>query len=347
LKNLTKQQSAKIRFKALASPWQSFYFIPNGMWITVIKKTKFDPINLLSLNDLAWRLGENRTYLKELAANAEAHYAPFYRGKNVKPFQRVVSDKKRLIDNPTAEIKRVQRKIARNLLGRLPIPEYLYGAVKGKTIHHNADAHKGNAVVVKMDIKSFYPNMTSDLVYRVWRRELRCSEEVSRLLTRLTTYNGHLPQGAPTSSILANVYLASVYGPVLRLCDELNVVPGVYVDDLGFSGEQARSLMEPTRKLLAKDGFTLPTKKRDIFSARDSVEMTGIRRGGKGPRAPFRKLGDLRAGFHKLKVGAIPDGKKADYVKRLAARVAHIEQICAKDAESYVEQLKTYSVRGS
>ena len=307
---------------------------------------RFAPINLRSLNELEFRLGEDREYLRALAANVSSHYSPFQRSKNIKPYQRIVSTKMRSIDNPSLELKRVQRKIARNLLGNLDVPDFLYGAVKGKTIHDNAAAHHGAKLIVKMDIKSYYPSVTNDHIYRVWRFEMGCSREVSNLLTRLTTYERHLPQGAPTSSVLANIYLASVFQPILHQCAQLEVTPGAFVDDLIFSGSHARKLMEPTRKLLGRDGFSFSTKKREILSSRDEKLVTGIRDGKDGPRAPRKKLSDLRAGFHKLKLGIVPEAERVDYIRRLAARVSHIKNICEKDAAKYVRQLEDLRASG-
>jgi RNA-directed DNA polymerase len=307
---------------------------------TTNPKVRYEPLNLLSLNDLAWRLGEERPLLKRLADNIALHYKPFHQAKKAKPYQHVISSKKRSIDNPSEELKSVQRRIVRKLLGQTP-PDFLFGAVKGKTIHDNAALHHGAQYVVKMDIKSYYPSVTNDHVYRIWRHELGCSHEVAKLLTRLTTYERHLPQGAPTSSILANIYLSSVYEPILERCSNLDLKTGAFVDDLVFSGgAAAKGMMQPTRKLLGRDGFSFSARKREVLGPRDSKLITGIRDGRDGPRAPYGKLADLRAGFHKLAVGAVPESENADYIKRLAARVSHVNTICPKDAAKYIALLK-------
>jgi len=303
-------------------------------------KTRFAPINLRSLRDLEFRLGENRVTLRRLAKNPELYYSPFVREKKVKPFQRIVSDKKRPIDNPCDELKEIQRKITVKLLGGPDVPDFLHGSVKGRTIITNMAAHHHADVIVKMDIKSYFVKVTDDLVYRVWHRELKCSEAVAKLLTALTTFKGHLPQGAPTSSALANIYLSSAFVPILRISGDLGVTPGAYVDDIQFSGTNARLMMEPTRRRLARDGFSFPNKKREVMGRYDPKVVAGIRAGKDGPRSPKKKLSDLRAGFHKLELGLVADAEKPAYIKRLAARVSHINQICPKDAEKYQELLQ-------
>lgn len=299
------------------------------------RATKFAPLNLLSLRDLEFRLGENRVTLRRLAKNPHLYYSPFTREKKVKPFQHVVSGKKRPIDNPCDELKAIQRKIVAVLLGGPNVPDFLHGSVKGRTIITNMAAHQGAEVLVKMDIKSYFVNVTEDLVYRVWHRELKCSKAVAKLLTQLTTFNGHLPQGAPTSSALANIYLSSVFGSILSQSRELGVTPGAYVDDIQFSGPNARLMMEPTRRRLARDGFSFPNKKREVMGRHKPKIVAGIRAGKYGPRAPKKKLSDLRAGFKNLELGRVPDSEKPEYIKRLAARVSHINQICPKDAAKY------------
>ena len=306
-----------------------------------MERTRYAPINLLSLSDLEYRLGESREYLRTLAEYANAHYSPFKCMKPPKPFQRPTGKPPKLrdIDNPSDELKQVQRKICKRLLDHLATPDFLYGAVRGRTIHDFAALHNGAELVVKMDIKNYYPSVTNDHVYRVWRIELGCSRVVANLLTRLTTFERHLPQGAPTSSVLANIYLASVFGPILLRSKELSVKRGAFVDDIVFSGAVARQLMDLTRRTLGKDGISFSAKKREVLGSRHAKHVTGIRDGKDGPRLPRARLSAIRAGFHKLKLGLIPAEEQAEYVARLAARVAYVQSVCPKDASKFIGQL--------
>ena len=304
------------------------------------QRIRFEPINLKSLNDLEWRLGEDRAVLRDLACRVNEHYHPFPYEKKLKPFQRNLPRKNRLIDNPSDELKRVQRKIVRSLLAPLAAPDFLYGAVRGRSIRENAVVHHGAKVVVKMDIRNYYPTLTNDHVYRIWRCELGCSRDVANLLTRLTTYQRRLPQGAPTSSALANIYLASVYTPVHEQCEELGVKRSAFVDDLIFSGAEARSVMEPTRRILARDGLSISSRKREVFGPRDAKLLTGIRLGRDGLRVPKAKAKDVRAGIHKLVIGIISPSDREDYIKRLDARISHLRSICERDGARFSTQLE-------
>jgi RNA-directed DNA polymerase len=249
--------------------------------------------------------------------------------------------KLRPIDNPSEELKAVQRKILSNLLGNIAIPDYLHGAAKGRTIKTNAAAHLGARVVVKMDIKGFFQNVTNNHVYRIWKETLKCSPPVAKLLTRLTTYRRHLPQGAPTSSALANIYLGDVLPQIIRRCEKEVVSPSAYVDDIMFSGDNARAMMEPTREMLAMDGFSFPCKKRKVMGPRSSKVSTGVRLGRYRIRATKEKLSDIRAGIHKIALGIQLPGGRKKYLTSIEAKIRHIESLCEDDGRKLRLQLRT------
>lgn len=190
-----------------------------------------------------------------------------------------------------------------------------------------------------MDIKSYYPSITSQHVYKVWSAVLGCSPPVAALLTKLTTCNFHLPQGAPTSPALANLFLASIYGPVLEACSQKDVEPTVWVDDLTFSGERAREVMEVVRSTLAAHGLKDSRKKRAILGPKDVKIITGVRLGNGRVRACRIKMREVRAGIFNLKIGRItPRGIDKD-LQSLEGKISHIRSICPSDADSLSLQL--------
>jgi len=297
---------------------------------------------ITSLRDLEYRLGEDRETLRSLARNWRAEYTPFQQSKPAKPFQHEVKvGKVRNIDNPSKELKRIQKKILNRLLRPVKLPHFLFGAVSKRCVNEHAAQHllHGNECVVKMDVKSYYPNVTSRHVYFVWKQVLHCSPAIASLLTQLTTYDWHLPQGAPTSPAIANIFLASIYGPVLEECSEKNITATAWVDDLIFSGKEARSVMELARQALAINGLKLSSRKRVILNGHDSKVITGVRLGKKRIRAPKDKLRDMRAAIHKLEIGQIADYQRDKYISSLNGKINNIERICAQDAQPLKRRL--------
>lgn len=297
---------------------------------------------IISLRDLEFRLGEDRATLRALASSWQAEYEPFQQVKAPKPFQRALgSGKLRDIDNPSKYLKRVQKKILNRLLRPVKLPYFLFGAVSARDVKQHATEHLGQKIVVKMDVKGYYPSVTSRHVYDIWSRTLHYSPPIASLLTQLTTFEWHLPQGAPTSPALANLFLASIYGPVLETCSNLGIVPTAWVDDLIFSGTEARSVMELVRQTLAANGFKMSSKKRIILTGRDTKVITGIRLGAGRVRAPKEKLHDIRAAIHKLEIGVIPRSERGKYIVSLKGRLNHIERICGEDASRLVRKLES------
>src|ERR1019366_1543557 len=171
-----------------------------------------------SLRNLEFRLGEKRDDLRELLKSRPLLYHPFellkkqhpYPGKKRNLEFQTGRPKYRQIDNPAEQLKTIQRRILRRILSEVDLPPYMFGAVAGKTLAQHAEKHIKNqsTTVVRMDISSYYPSITCGHVYSVWRNVLNCPPPVARILTELTTFDFHLPQGAPTSPPIANIFLA-------------------------------------------------------------------------------------------------------------------------------------------
>lgn len=96
--------------------------------------------------------------------------------------------------------------------------------------------HVGNRVVRCLDIKTFFPNTPSRRVYWFYRSILGCSSDLAGLLTKLSTYQGHLPTGSPLSPILAFFTYHDVWGRIAELCAAKGHTLTVYVDDITISG---------------------------------------------------------------------------------------------------------------
>jgi RNA-directed DNA polymerase len=100
----------------------------------------------------------------------------------------------------------VQRATKR-LLHSLRTPPYgTCGAVAQRSLVHNANVHAGRRVLVTTGIKRCFPSISNVVVYKALRRLVR-STATAKLLTELVTVNFRLPEGAPTSPVLANIVL--------------------------------------------------------------------------------------------------------------------------------------------
>ena len=260
------------------------------------------PLSLVSMRKFERRLGLPRATLQEIAEQCDSYYMPRADEKPLQPFAHVKKNPKiRLLDCPQGPLKEVQRRIYRTLLRDLELPEYLCGGVKGHSVLDNVALHAGESLIVTIDIKSWFPSITSNDVHFVWYTVLKCSREIADLLTSLTTFNGHLPQGSPASMALSNLVLYSIDLPIRRAAASLGVNYSCWVDDLVFSGENARRMIPVVKSTLKVAGFKISQPKLKVMGTTKQKVINGIIPGRK-PSIPKQTRERIRSALHHLRV---------------------------------------------
>lgn len=269
---------------------------------------------LLSARHLAHIVGLRVDALRELANAADRLYAPFT-AKQVKNGKH----KSRDIDNPLEPLKSVQRLIKKRLLDNVPMPHYMNGGVRNRSTQQNARNHIRQPELVTIDIKKFFPHVTNAQVAAVWRKVFGASKEVAWILTKLTTLQGHLPQGSPASTALANLVIAPVADEIFKKCTERGLCFSIYVDDIAISGRGAHHQISEVARALSRYGFPISRKKVQVMRAGVRQSVTGHvvnRRLSNG----LDRIGQARlATFWALRIGAT-DEERA----RARGIVAHI-----------------------
>lgn len=308
-----------------------------------------------SLRDLEFRLGIRRAELTGLLKGRAHLYHPFPAKKKPHPYPGVkrLSEsnskppKTRQIDNPTKQLKAIQQRILARVLSKVQLPEYMFGAVAGRTTALNAGKHIPNerSTLVCMDISSFYPSVTSAHIYHVWNTTLQCPPKIAKFLTELTTFEFHLPQGAPTSPMLANIFLASILSPVCAGCEERRLVISTWIDDITFSGDAARELIETVRRTLAANGLKAAARKLRILGPCDEKLVTGVRIGRARTRLPHTVASEIRAAIHRLAIGGVPPEDEDRYRANLAGRLAYLGSLDAKDSANLRNYARVLRVR--
>lgn len=308
-----------------------------------------------SLRDLEFRLGTKRAEITALLEARHLLYRPFQASKRQHPYpgvKRLAENSSkppntRQIDNPVQQLKVIQHRILQRVLSKVELPEYMFGAVAGKTTTLNAAEHIRNerSTLVCMDISSFYPSVTSRHIYGVWHSVLRCPPRLASLLSELTTFEFRLPQGAPTSPMLANIFLTSIFDPVCAECEELELVITTWIDDITFSGQNARRLIETVRATLASNGLKSAAQKLRIEGPCDEKVVTGVRIGRTRTRVPHKVVADIRAAIHRLAVNKVPAEDEVRYRANLAGRLAYLGSVDARDAASLRDYAKKLKVR--
>lgn len=182
-----------------------------------------------SLNDFEAKLGYKVEDLNNILAQPDNHYH-FARKKGVIKGQMVY----RHFNPSKRNLKDVQNRLQSRIFSKIELPSHLHGSVRKKSNVTNAKAHQGKPYKLHTDLKSYFDFVSNRKVYNSLRT-LGFSQKVANLITRLTTFQGHLAQGPPTSPFLANIGALDMDKAILQFCDEHGITYTRYVDDLGFS----------------------------------------------------------------------------------------------------------------
>ena len=228
----------------------------------------------------------------------------------------------RTIMAPAPALKSVQQRIHRRLLKRLRAHPAAMGFAPGQSIASHALCHAGQAVVVRMDLRDFFPSTTSRRMHRYFRW-IGWNQQAAELLVRLTTWDGALPQGAPTSPRLSNLVnyrmdlrLAAMAKAVGRgaaadanaMTPTLEIFYSRYADDLSFSFSRddhhaIEAVIRWTGRIVEAEGYKLHTKKKlRIMRRHDRQVVTGLVV-NEGVRLPRHRRRWLRAVEHRMRVG--------------------------------------------
>lgn len=304
-----------------------------------IDEFQVTPLRLGNLARLAQRLQISQARLKELAEGAHSHYEPFDLVEKSRWFSKKAPKKPRPIDRPTRELVALQSRINSELLSPILMPEHIFGAVKKRTIFGNAGCHQGANLLVTLDVKQCFPSITPRHVYSVWSKTLGCSPEIAKILTMLTTFERRLPQGAPTSPALANLLIWSIDKRVRIECDRLGVVYSTWLDDLAFSGNEARALIQIAVETFRAEGLKFSHRKIKIMGPRNVKILTGTRAGRETIRVPASYCSQVRAGIRNLRVGRVAQQYLGIYIEQLLGRLRYINQVCPADARPLKIQL--------
>lgn len=227
--------------------------------------------------DLAALLRISPKQMKSLIVRASSLY--FYRDEEI-------GGKRRSLAVPINEMRSLHERI-KGLLGRIILPDYLYSPRRGRAAVDNALVHQDALVVVKLDVKQFYPSTTDEHVFQFFRHRLGIVDDVAGRLTKLCTIQGRVPFGSPLSPVLCALVHDDVFGKVAARCQLSGDTMSLWVDDLTVSGNSVTvGMVRDITRLIAAKG--LKTHKTQRSSARRGIVITGTFIGPNGA-APANK----------------------------------------------------------
>lgn len=212
----------------------------------------------------------------------------------------------RLIEAPKPRLKHLQRRILTEILEQIPPHDAAHGFRAGRSIKTFAAPHVGRHVVLKIDLRDFFPSVTIARVQAMFR-SVGYPEEVANLLAGLCTNTAphsvwprepvgagpalrqarwryaqpHLPQGSPASPALANLTAYRLDCRLTGLARAAGATYTRYADDLAFSGERdfariVQRFQHHVGATVLEEGFAVHHRKTRIMRQGVPQRIAGV-----------------------------------------------------------------------
>ncbi|MBO4914082.1 MAG: RNA-directed DNA polymerase [Oscillospiraceae bacterium] len=221
------------------------------------------------LSSLSTDLGFSAKALYSVSNSITKHYHPVKIPKG--------NGEYRQLTVPDEFLKAIQRRINDKLLCFEPISPYATAYRVGGSTKANACPHVGQKVLLKLDIRHFFDNLIYPVIKEAAFPKERYSEANRILLTILCTYQGYLPQGAPTSPTISNIVMRQFDDTVGTWCEKRGIHYSRYCDDMTFSGDfDPKPVKSMVAGELRKLGLFLNTKKMVVAGKGQKQTVTGI-----------------------------------------------------------------------
>ncbi|WP_313098977.1 reverse transcriptase family protein [Epilithonimonas sp.] len=192
---------------------------------------------LKSLNSFYRIVDSNETEINEIILEITKYYYEY---------SKIKSDgiSKRYFNPSINKLKDIQNKIQGRILSKLVLVDNVLGGVKGWSNIDNAKLHYKNKYFFQTDLNKFFPSVSqamiiNSLIAKGFSKAV--AEKIANLCV-LSTKDGHrdftLPQGAPTSPMLANLVFEKIDIEILKLIKNRNIIYSRWIDDLTFSSKE-------------------------------------------------------------------------------------------------------------
>lgn len=279
---------------------------------------KLETLDIRDVRHLCQQLGTSKKELDLLLKNPDKHY-----------FRKTINTngKTRRTATPTGRLRKILDRLQK-ILQRISLPDYIQGGRKGYSNISNAKQHLGKQTIMSVDIKNYFPSVSNKRIYQLFTVRLGCRPNVARYLTRLTTLDGSLPIGSPTSTILGVLVSENLSKRVHELAKNHRSDSTQYIDDTAISGPSYIEKLQPTvRKIIQQEGFRENKSKTQVMHKDQEQFVTGVRvNSGLDVSRQYLKTVNKRVNEIEIEVksGTAPLKKKINSVK---GKISYISQL--------------------
>jgi hypothetical protein len=252
----------------------------------------------------------------------------------------------RLIMAPKRRLKAVLRALNTLLVSKLPVSDYAHGFRRGRSVRSNAQPHVGKRVVLRLDLREFFPSIHFGRV-RGLLVSLGYGYPVATVLATLMTEaprqpvrvgaetfyppagSRACPQGAPTSPGLSNAVTMKLDHRLAGLARKRGFDYTRYADDLTFSGDDlaaAHALRLAAGRVIREEGFEVNAEKTLVMRASGRQQVTGVTV-NRTLGLSRRERRTLRAALHRQAQQRAAGKADASLLAQLRGKLAYLSML--------------------
>ncbi len=241
-----------------------------------MKNTDFIKLGMIgfpviqSLDDFALNTHISKYTLYQLSKFSDKYYRIYDIKKK--------SGRKRQICQPSKKLKGLQSWILVNILNKANVSVSCKGFEKDHSTLDNAMPHKGATCILSIDLKDFFPSISSCQVYNIFSA-FGYNPLISTVLTNICTSKGFLPQGSPCSPRLANLVTWKLDYRIQHFVGTKGITYTRYADDLTFSGlnpSRIAKILPTIQSIIKSEQFEINHAKTRIAGASRRKKVTGL-----------------------------------------------------------------------
>jgi len=231
------------------------------------------------LEQISQDLGLKPEYLIKLAKSASHRYKLYKIKKRTKGL--------RLISQPSAELKLIQRWLVDNIFSNFPVHKSVYSYKRGISISQLAKLHRKNKYLLRVDFKDFFHSIVAEDIYKLLinqseKKQLDLTNEDISTIISLVCKKNRLTIGSPSSPIISNTILYEFDKRIYIKALRNEVIYSRYADDIYFSANRP-NLLNMIFESFVKDLKKLASPKlyinqeKTVFSSKKNKRIiTGL-----------------------------------------------------------------------
>lgn len=225
-------------------------------------------------------------------------------------------------------------------------------------ILENAKAHTGKKFVLNIDLKDFFPSISSMQVMHVFTSDyFGFNEQIATALTLLTTYESKLPIGSPASPVISNFICVQLDCDLKKFAEANGLTYTRYADDLTFSSDTniSNDTVLYIINQIKKNNFEVNKKKLRLKTANRKQTVTGLTVNEK-TNVDRKLLKKIRAMLYDLTKNGIDKATqnhfnlkseveirhKEKFINRLGGYINFVGQVRGREDLLYIKQKSAF-----